>query len=440
MKKQIKNRLFKIPPLIVAIFMTIGSYAQQARLQEQPPQSTELQIHFRAGKSVVEPGYMNNSVTLSRIAATFTSENTPYISSLRIEGFASPEGVTSSNERLSSERSEALKRYIITNFPHISPAIITVSGMGENWEGLRKLVENDHNTPQRESVLRIIDNVPAEIDYRTNTSRKKSLMDLGTETWNYMLANHFPLLRTGCSMTVIVKSDTPKEIVSSINNTLNGIDNQEQVLPAADTIRIIERITDTVFIARNERLVGKPLFALKTNLLFDLASALNVEIEIPIGRRWSIAAEYIFPWWLWERRQIALQTLSGNIEGRYWFGNRDEKPQLTGWFAGLYAGGGYYDFEWKDKGYQGEFYIAAGVSGGYAHTINKKGTLRMEYSLGVGYLDTKYREYKPMTGVDGEWHLIRQRNGNHSWFGPTRAKVSLVWMLNHGYKKEGGSR
>lgn len=180
----------------------------------------------------------------------------------------------------------------------------------------------------------------------------------------------------------------------------------------------------------------KPLLAIKTNLLFDVASILNIEVEVPIGNRWSVAGEWMFSWWLWDRKQVCFQILSGTVEGRYWLGDRTKLCPLTGWFAGLYTGGGYYDLEWKTKGYQGEFFIAAGLSGGYAHRINKSGTLRMEYSFGIGYMQTKYREYIPVNGGD---ILAWQKDGRYSWFGPTKAKVSLVWMINHKTKK-GGAR
>ena len=180
--------------------------------------------------------------------------------------------------------------------------------------------------------------------------------------------------------------------------------------------------------------------ALKTNLLYDIASALNIEIEAPLGKRWSIAGEYIFPWWLWEDKQYCLQVLSGNLEGRYWLGDRREKQPLTGAFVGLYAGGGYYDIEWGDKGYQGEFFIATGLSGGYSHSISKNGNWRMEYSLGIGYLQTKYREYEPQKGIDEQWRLIRRTNGKYAWFGPTKAKISLVWMIDLGFLKKGGAK
>ena len=157
-------------------------------------------------------------------------------------------------------------------------------------------------------------------------------------------------------------------------------------------------------------------------------------MEVPIGQRWSVAAEGIFPWWLYEKKQYALEILNGNIEGRYWWGERSRRDQLTGWFTGVYAGGGYYDVEWKTKGYQGEFF-SAGITGGFAHKIGRN--LRMEYSLGIGYLTNKYREYTPQQcGVDGEWHLIKQGNGTSNWIGPTRAKVSLVWMINSGNNKK----
>lgn len=90
------------------------------------------------------------------------------------------------------------------------------------------------------------------------------------------------------------------------------------------------------------------------------------------------------------KKQHALEVLNGNLELRYWWGERTGRSQMTGWFTGLYAGGGYYDVEWKTKGYQGEF-VSAGITGGFAHSISKN--WRMEYSLGLGYMGSKYREY-----------------------------------------------
>lgn len=181
---------------------------------------------------------------------------------------------------------------------------------------------------------------------------------------------------------------------------------------------------------------------LKTNLIYDIILTPNIEVEVPISKKWSVAGEWIFPWWIVDdgsatSSRCRLQLLNLNVEGKYWLGNRKRHDLLTGWYCGLYSGAGLYDLEYKASGYQGEFFIAAGVSSGYAHTINKSGSLRMEYSLGLGYMKTKYRHYESMWGADNVWHPVRESDGTYTWMGPTRVRVSLAWMV--GKKKRGGS-
>jgi len=75
--------------------------------------------------------------------------------------------------------------------------------------------------------------------------------------------------------------------------------------------------------------------------------------------------------------------------------------------------------------------VSTGLTGGFAHKIDRRGNIRLEYSLGLGYFNTKYHEYHPVFGSDDRWHLIRQRDGKFSWAGPTRFNISLVWMIHH---------
>lgn len=187
---------------------------------------------------------------------------------------------------------------------------------------------------------------------------------------------------------------------------------------------------------------GRPMLAVKSNLLFDAFTALNLEIEVPIKERWSVAAEWMFPWWQHTRnhhtsRPWRLEALIGTAEGRYWWGNRQKYGIMQGWFAGVFIGAGIYDVQWKAKGYQGDYFVMAGASAGYAHRIARN--LSLEYSLGVGYFNTRYRHYKSIFGPDCRWHPIQLKSGRYQYFGPLRAKVSLVWMLNFNSKK-GGSR
>ena len=174
----------------------------------------------------------------------------------------------------------------------------------------------------------------------------------------------------------------------------------------------------------------RPLFAVKTNLLFDAALMPNIELEVPIGKRWSLNGEYMFPWWLINDDRYCLQILMGGLEVRYRPGKRSGRDVLTGHFIGLYAGGGKYDLQWDKNGYQGEFFIAAGVSYGYAHSIARN--LRLEYNIGIGMLRTDYRHYHSR---DNHRTLLWQANGEYTWLGPTQLKISLVWLITGKNKK-----
>ena len=174
----------------------------------------------------------------------------------------------------------------------------------------------------------------------------------------------------------------------------------------------------------------EPLFALKSNALYWLAGAPNFSIEYPINNRWSVCGDYVAPWSSSFATGLYYQLMMINAEGRYWFGKRDNKPMLTGFFAGASIGGGYYDFMLDNKrtGIQGEFYILAGISAGYAHSISKNDRVRLEYALGLGYLQTRYRKYH-YDDFDYVLDAPREQVWKTSILGPTQAKVSVVWML-----------
>ena len=179
--------------------------------------------------------------------------------------------------------------------------------------------------------------------------------------------------------------------------------------------------------ARRDKTAGNTVLALKNNLLYDLALAPNIEIEIPVGKRWSVNLEYKSPWWSNSSKEICYQLISGGIESRYWLGNRELHHRLNGHFFGLYAEGGIYDFQFKGDGYQGKYYGAAGFTYGYSTSVSRH--LALEFSLGIGYLTTEYQKYTPYEGS-----LVWMSSGNYTFIGPTKAKISLVWVIT---KKRG---
>jgi hypothetical protein len=378
--------------------------------------------------------YLNNNSALAILdRALQDSELLSKVDYIVIAANTSPEGNAEFNAEFSEGRALALKTYIMWKFPSLDRDMIYTFSAGENWAGLRREVENDLQVPNRSEVLALLDSS------RSNDAKKAALKQIaGGSAYTYIEQHILPGLRVGTilflceksKMQPVVKQEPVKEVVVEMVVTdtvyVDRIIEPQPVVPAQPAVKPVER-------------VKKPLFAFKTNLLFDLGTAINVEAELPIGQRWSVAGEWIFPWWLIESEQKAMQAGVATLELRRWLGQHDTRQPLKGWFLGAHGGWGYYDLEWKDEGFQGELWYA-GLSGGYAHTINRSGTLRMEYSLGLGYMHTDYTRYIPQKNSNGNWLLIRQKEAKRDYFGPTRAKVSLVWMLNRNSKKKGGTQ
>ena len=116
-----------------------------------------------------------------------------------------------------------------------------------------------------------------------------------------------------------------------------------------------------------------------------------------------------------------LSTDIDTLDAGSWFA-----PRLSGHFLGAYAEGGTYDFQLKkEKGYRGKYYAAAGITYGYVRPLARH--LAIEFSVGIGYLDTEYRKYTSY-GND----LVWVSSGKYHFIGPTKAKISLVWLLTSG--------
>lgn len=188
-----------------------------------------------------------------------------------------------------------------------------------------------------------------------------------------------------------------------------------------------EKVNQPVIAAEEKKqkaMAGTTVVALKNNILYDLALAPNVEVEVPVGRRWSLNAEYKCPWWSDAASSFCYQLLSGGLELRYWLGDRRFRNRLTGHFFGVYAEGGAYDFQFKEeKGVRGDNYMAVGFTYGYSLRLLRH--MAIEFSLGMGYLETEYREYTSY----GD-HLVWTSSGRYHFIGPTKAKVSLVWLIS----------
>ena len=389
-------------------------------------------LYFRLSKTVVDNGYMDNARTLRHLDGILTDSTlTSRIDSINIFSFSSPDGGRKYNELLARQRSTAVKGYLVWKYPHLDQYRIHPRPQGENWKELRRLIEADKDVPHREEVLRIIDRTP-DSDHCKALLRQLD----GGSSYRYIKEKMLHYLRNAAVCVVWIRPDSLPALPQPVPPGAESPDKSCEPLHAG--VKSLRK-QQPAAVGNVQTKEKHPLFALKTNLLFDAALMPNIEVELPIGKynRYSLNGELMFPWWLMDGDKYCLQILMGGLEGRYWLGSRAKRMNreaLTGHFLGLYAGGGKYDLQWTDNGYQGEFFIAAGISYGYAHRIARN--LRLEYNIGVGLLRTDYRHYHAR---DNYQTLLWQENGKYTWFGPTKVKISLVWLLNRKMKK-GGTR
>ena len=78
---------------------------------------------------------------------------------------------------------------------------------------------------------------------------------------------------------------------------------------------------------------------------------------------------------------------------------------------------------------------AFGVEYGYSLPIARR--LNLDFNIGIGYWGGTHLEYKPVDGCY-VWQNTRRRH----YFGPTRAEVSLVWLIGCGNynQRKGGKK
>ena len=188
----------------------------------------------------------------------------------------------------------------------------------------------------------------------------------------------------------------------------------------------------SLHVGAQDAAVPKSRVALKTNLLYDAVLIPNAGVEISLGRQWTVGADGFFTWFSSDSRHRYWQGYGGYLTLRRYLGTPVEgQPFLfKGHHIGAYALGLTYDVEWGGRGYQADrFGFGGGVEYGYALPIGKN--LLLDFSLGIGFQDGEYKEYDPQDN-----HYVWQTTSKRHWFGPTKAEVSLKWVLG----KKGGAR
>lgn len=162
--------------------------------------------------------------------------------------------------------------------------------------------------------------------------------------------------------------------------------------------------------------------AVKSNLLSDVVTTLDLGAELGLSPRWTLELSASYnPWTFSGNRK--LKRFFVRPEARYWLCER-----FNGHFFGVHLLGGAFNIggiplpglskEFRHEGRAG----GAGVTYGYQWMIGRRWNL--EASLGLGYMYARYDKYE--CAVCGK---KLEANRTKGVFTPTRACISIIYLI-----------
>ncbi len=167
-----------------------------------------------------------------------------------------------------------------------------------------------------------------------------------------------------------------------------------------------------------------PRWAIKTNLIYDATTTINLGVEYRTGKRTSLDVSGNYnPWTFAEGKQWKHWMVQP--EFRLW-----AREAFGGHFFGLH--GHYVDYElnklpklfspyMQEHGFDGSA-VGAGLSYGYRWNLGRR--IALEATIGAGYAYLDYDEY-------GEAEEPVRPVTKH-YFGPTKAGLNLIFNLGRG--------
>lgn len=346
-------------------------------------------IYFKKSSAEIDSTFGGNSAALERIGSFTAGADT--LSGLHIEvcGSASPEGTREFNRRLARHRADAMLALLkpTLNVASVSDTVVNAAGNdAAGWPSLRFA----------------------------------SL----TASW--------PL---------------PHTVQITDSKQIGGV----STTPADSTVQAVEAPTVPTPVAATSapqievppaRSRGAVRFFVSTNMLYDAALTPNIGAGICFADRFTVYADWMYAWWNNRPDRFYWRVYGGDLELRWQFGRGRSLNPLSGHRVGVYASIVTYDFQFgrSHTGVMGDkFNYAVGLSYGYSLPLTRR--LSLDFSLGVGYM---WGHYMKQHLIDT--HDVWQSTHARRWFGPTRAEVSLVWLIGRDNvnsprtKQKGGRR
>lgn len=148
-------------------------------------------VNFPVNKIEIYPDYMVNPVELAKITSSIDSVKLnpdAMVKSVKLTGFASPEGPYANNVRLAKGRTEAVKEYVRKQYTFPASTFVT-DFVPEDWSGLRDSISVS-SLPDKQAMLDFIDYANVRIENKNDEFAKRF-----PSSYSYILKNVYPSLR-----------------------------------------------------------------------------------------------------------------------------------------------------------------------------------------------------------------------------------------------------
>lgn len=164
-----------------------------------------------------------------------------------------------------------------------------------------------------------------------------------------------------------------------------------------------------------------PEFVIKSNLLYDLTSTLNLGTEFKLSDKYTMDVSLNYNPWTFANNK-KLKHVLVQPELRYW-----KDQTFKGHFFGLHAIYAHYNVggidlssSLNENRYQGDLY---GLGASYGYQWRLSPSWSVEATIGLGYIHSSYDKYECQTC--GQFVKSDSKN----YFGPTKAGLSLIYIL-----------
>lgn len=414
---------------IASALLLLGAF--NAAAQES---AREFTVDFPVGSSRLDLTWGANGRSIYKLTSFLRSvmDNPKMkINDITVYGTASPEGNADFNRRLAMKRRDALRDVIIER-AMVPDSVFTLQDEYIQWGLLRGMIDQC-DAPWRDKAVAAIDeNYVSSAGFETSAQVIKALKQIdGGRVWKELLAEYFPQMRNA-SAVVVTFEQLPAFREEYIDIPVDTAVPEPEPEPEPEIV-VYEEPEHRCF-----------YMDIRTDMLYDAALVPNLGVDFYLGRNISVGGNWQYAWWSKDSRHRYWRLYGGDINARWWFGSMAHEKPLTGHHLGVYAQMLTYDFEFGDKGYMagkpgGNIWEraswGAGVEYGFSLPIARH--FNIDFTLGVGYLGGTCLDYRVIDD-----HYVWQATKRRHWFGPTKAEISLVWLLGNGNvntKKEKGA-